>query len=101
MPPWVQIALVLIVLVVFIVLLVVAASRGNLSWAGLVDVLERFIPCCSGVGVLLLTCVTMIGGLVLWHSLLLVVGTGTSLLTLLLLGLASTRRKQFLAARKE
>jgi hypothetical protein len=100
MPPWFQIALVLIVLIALIMLLVFAATRGNLSWAGLLDVLERFIPCCSGLGVLLLTCVTMIGGLVLWHSMLLVVGAGTSLLTLLLLGWASTRRKQFLAARK-
>ena len=100
MPPWFQIALVLIVLIALIMLLVFAATRGNLSWAGLLDVLERLIPCCSGLGVLLLTCVTMIGGLVLWHSMLLVVGAGTSLLTLLLLGWASTRRKQFLAARK-
>ena len=100
MPPWFQIALVLIVLVALVLLLVYATSTGKLTWSSLSDILEGLIPCCSGLGILLLTGVIMIGGLVLWRSLLLVVGAGTSLLTLLLLGWASTRRKQFLAARK-
>lgn len=99
MPPWFSV-LVLIVLVALVLLLVYAASTGKLTWPGLSDILERLIPCCSGLGVLLLSCVAMIGGLVLWHSMLLVVGAGASLLTLLLLGWSSTRRKQFLVTRK-
>jgi hypothetical protein len=42
----------------------------------------------------------MIGGLVLWHSLLLVAGAGASILMLLLPGWSSTLRKHFLAKGK-
>lgn len=92
MPTW----LFVILVILFIVFLVVAVSRGNAEWLNLFEVLD----CCSVFGVLLLASVAMIGGLVVWHSPLLAVGAGASLLTLLLLGWSSTLRKQFLATRK-
>ena len=92
MPTW----LIVLVVIVVIVLLLLAVSRGNADWLDLFEVLD----CCSVFGVLLLASALMIGGLVLWHSLLLAVGAGASLLTLLLLGWSSTLRKHFLATRK-
>lgn len=93
MPTW----LIVIVVIVVIVLLVLAVSAGDTEWLSLFEVLD----CCSVFSVLLLASVVMFGGLVFWHSLLLVAGAGASLLTLLLLGWASTLRKQFLAIRKQ
>lgn len=93
MPAW----LIVIVVIVVIVLLLLAVNSGDIEWLSLFEVLD----CCSVFGVLLLASVVMFGGLVFWHSLLLVAGAGASLLTLLLLGWASTLRKHFLATRSE
>ena len=92
MPTWLFVVLVILV----IVFLVVAVSRGNGDWLDLLNVVD----CCSVFSVLVLACVVMLSGLVLWHSLLLAVVAGASLLTLLLFGWASTWRKRFLATKK-
>jgi hypothetical protein len=90
-PAW----LIVIVVIVFIVFLLLT-WRDNTNWLDLFEALD----CCSVFGVLVLVSMVMIGGLVLWHSLLLVAGAGASILMLLLPGWSSTLRKHFLAKGK-
>ena len=90
-PTW----LIVILVIVFVVFLLLT-WRDNTNWLGLFEALD----CCSVFGVLVLASMVMIGGLVLWHSLLLVAGAGAGILMLLLLSWSSTLRKHFLKGRK-
>lgn len=90
-PTW----LIVIVVIVFIVFLLLT-WRDTTNWLALFEALD----CCSVFGALVLASMVMIGGLVLWQSLLLGAGAGASILMLLLLGWSSTLRKHFLAKRK-
>ena len=90
-PVW----LIVIVVIVFIVFLLLT-WRDTTNWLALFEALD----CCSVFGALVLASMVMIGGLVLWQSLLLGAGAGASILMLLLLGWSSTLRKHFLAKRK-
>lgn len=89
MPTW----LIVIGVIVAIVLLLIGLLTGNLDWLDALD-------CCSFFAILVVASVVTIGGLVLWHSLLLAEVAGGSIITAILIGWCLALRKQFLAKRK-
>jgi hypothetical protein len=88
-----QIAIGVIVIIVLILIAVLAADS---DWLNVLDVLD----CCSFFTILVAASLVTIGGLVLWHSLLLAEVAGESIMTVILIGWCLALRKQFLAKRK-
>ena len=100
-----QIEIVIGVIVFIVILLVLIAvnkvAPGLLEDLGhVLDVLGSLLDCCSFFSILVVASMVMIGGLVLWHSLLLAAGAGASIMTVILFGWCVALRKQFLARRK-
>lgn len=85
-----------VIVVIVIVLLLIGLSTGNLDW---VDVLGA-LDCCSFFAILVIASIVTIGGLVLWHSLLLAEVAGGSIMTVILIGWCLALRNHFLAKRK-
>jgi len=89
MPVW----LIVIGVIVVIALLLIGLLTGNLDWLDVLGALD----CCSFFAILVVASLVTIGGLVLWHSLLLAEVAGASIITAILIGWCLALRKQFLA----
>ncbi len=88
--------LIVIGVMVLLILLLIGLRTGNWDWLEVLGALD----CCSFFAILVVASIVTIGGLVLWHSLLLAEVAGGSIMTVILIGWCLALRNHFLAKRK-